>query len=87
MESDQQADRSTTRSRESLPLYGPSIFHLLRVWVPASGFLEPRALTDLRIVQQLASALLSAAMHFAGAYTHSYGALMTTRVFQAYVVP
>jgi hypothetical protein len=26
-------------------------------------------------------------MHFAGAYTHSYGALMTTRVFQAYVVP
>jgi len=33
---------------------------------------------------QLGGFLLSAAMHLAGAYVHSYGAMMTVRVFQGY---
>lgn len=45
--------------------------------------LREAVVADPAPLLQLLSALLSAACHFAGAYCHSYGALMTTRVFQA----
>ncbi|POY74611.1 hypothetical protein BMF94_2372 [Rhodotorula taiwanensis] len=58
----------------SVPIVFLGVFPL--VWSPVSKRIGRRPVL-------LASALLSAAMHFAAAYTHSYGALMTTRVFQA----
>ncbi|GAA5967638.1 hypothetical protein JCM8115_007012 [Rhodotorula mucilaginosa] len=58
----------------SVPIIFLGVFPLL--WSPISKRIGRRPVL-------LASAILSAAMHFAGAYTHSYGALMTTRVFQA----
>ncbi|KPV74750.1 uncharacterized protein RHOBADRAFT_53698 [Rhodotorula graminis WP1] len=58
----------------SVPIIFLGVFPLL--WAPVSNRIGRRPVL-------LLSALLSAACHFAGAYCHSYGALMTTRVFQA----
>ena len=49
VESDQQADRSTPRSRELLPFYGAEIFHLVRAWLPVALWSRERSpLTDFR---------------------------------------
>ncbi|GAA5821619.1 hypothetical protein JCM3770_005701 [Rhodotorula araucariae] len=58
----------------SVPIIFLGVFPL--IWAPISNRIGRRPVL-------LISALLSAAMHFAGAYCNSYGALMTTRVFQA----
>ncbi|GJN90621.1 hypothetical protein Rhopal_003633-T1 [Rhodotorula paludigena] len=58
----------------SVPIVFLGFFPL--VWGPISNRIGRRPVL-------LVSAIVSAAMHFAGAYCHSYGALMTTRVFQA----
>lgn len=49
VESDQQADRPTPRSREFLPLYWAEILCLIRAWLPFALWSRERSpLTDFR---------------------------------------